>query len=38
VPLVSEVSNELLVVFACLDPKNTFFMFDVEKLIGLEDL
>jgi hypothetical protein len=34
----SEVSNELLVGFACLDPKNTFFMFDVEKLIGLEDL
>jgi hypothetical protein len=34
----SEVSNELLVGFACLDPKNTFSMFDLEKLVRLGDL
>jgi hypothetical protein len=34
----NEVFNELLVGFACLDPKNTFSMFDLEKLVRLGDL
>jgi hypothetical protein len=34
----SEVSNELLIGFAFLDPKNSFSMFDLEKLVQLEDL
>jgi hypothetical protein len=29
----SEVSSELLVGFVCLDPKNSFSMFDLEKLV-----
>jgi hypothetical protein len=34
----SEVSSELLVGFACLDPKKSFSMFDLEKLVRLGDL
>jgi hypothetical protein len=34
----SEVSNELLVGFVCLDLKNSFSMFDLEKLVRLGDL
>jgi hypothetical protein len=34
----SEVSCELLVGFACLDPKNSFSMFYLEKLARLGDL
>jgi hypothetical protein len=34
----SEVSSELLVGFACLDPKNSFSSFDIEKLVRLGDL
>jgi hypothetical protein len=34
----SEVSSELLVGFVCLDLKNSFSMFDLEKLVRLGDL
>jgi hypothetical protein len=34
----SEVSSELLVGFACLDPKKSFSMFNLEKLVKLAKL
>jgi hypothetical protein len=34
----SEVSSELLVGFACLDPKKSFSMFNLEKLVKLVKL
>jgi hypothetical protein len=33
----SEVSKELLVGFACIDPKKSFSMFNLEKLGELYD-
>jgi hypothetical protein len=34
----SEVSSELLVNFSCLDPKNFFCMFNLDKLVKLGEL
>jgi hypothetical protein len=34
----NEVSSELLVCFSCLDPKNLFCSFDIEKLVRLGTL
>ena len=34
----SEASTNLLDCFACLDPKNEFFNFDMDKLAHLADL
>jgi hypothetical protein len=34
----SEVSSELLVNFSCLDPKNSFCMFNLDKLVKLGEL
>lgn len=31
----SEVSSELLVGFVCIDPKKSFSMFNLEKLVNL---
>jgi hypothetical protein len=33
----NEVSSELLVCFACLDPRNSFSKFDVDKLARIAD-
>jgi len=34
----SEGSNIVLDCFSCLDPKNSFFKFDVDKLVRLVDI
>jgi hypothetical protein len=34
----NELSSELLVCFACLDPRNSFSKFDVEKLARIADI
>jgi len=34
----NEVSSELLVCFSCLDPRNSFSKFDVEKIARLTDI
>jgi hypothetical protein len=34
----NEASSELLVRFSCLDPKNSFFGFDLEKDVRLGDI
>ena len=34
----NEVSSELLVCFSCLDPRNSFSKFDVEKIVRLTEI
>lgn len=34
----NEVSSELLVSFACLDPRNSFAKFDIEKIARLTEI
>jgi hypothetical protein len=34
----NERSSELLVCFSCLDPRDSFYKFDVDKLIRIADI
>jgi hypothetical protein len=34
----NEVSSELLICFSCLDPKDSFSMFNVEKIVRLTEI